>query len=366
MLVMELMMRDYFRLMVGRNRLDCYIQLWEPKTSRSGRPTSPSDASRRPLSRRGLTRKFVFPPSPETSSEQMRAVSRFSSSARRGVFCPATAASAMSCATCVDGLSASLDGQEPPAGANRNAANNSRGSSGCRSRAASTRNMAVSAAPRQCHHPCGGFWVRLPRRGQGPGGSMRLPCGSLRGAQSLGGSRVGPWRCTKLWARSLCAYKDMRRCPVKHFQDFPRIPKTLGRGGTIHSDKTSFNSALGSPQHTAHSPRHRLQIRSCTRAREQRSPRPGPIPSDWRWDSVSGLWNSRRHQGASACPQLPTACGLFGGPRRIQRSDWRNPVAHITEPNVWEIFVDRLMIAMIATNAMNDSHHLLRPARRPA
>lgn len=80
-LVMKLMMRDYFRLMVGRNQSDCYIQLWEPKTSQSGRPFSPSDASHRPLCQRGLTRKFVFPPSPETSSEQMRTVSRFSSSA---------------------------------------------------------------------------------------------------------------------------------------------------------------------------------------------------------------------------------------------------------------------------------------------
>lgn len=80
MLVMKLMMRDYFRLMVGRNQSDCYIQLWKPKTSQSGRPFSPSDASHRPWSRRGLTRKFVFPPSPETSSEQMRTVSRFSSS----------------------------------------------------------------------------------------------------------------------------------------------------------------------------------------------------------------------------------------------------------------------------------------------
>lgn len=71
MLVMKLMMRGYFGLMVGRNRPDCYIQLWESKTSQSGRPFSPSDASHRPLSPRGLTRKFVFPPSPETSSEQM-------------------------------------------------------------------------------------------------------------------------------------------------------------------------------------------------------------------------------------------------------------------------------------------------------
>lgn len=80
LLVMKLMMRDYFRLMVGRNQSDCYIQLWESKTSQSGRPFSPSDASQHPLPRRGLTRKFVFPPSPETSSEQMRTVSRFSSS----------------------------------------------------------------------------------------------------------------------------------------------------------------------------------------------------------------------------------------------------------------------------------------------
>lgn len=71
MLVMKLMMRSYFRLMVGRNQSDCYIQLWETKTSQSGHPFSPSDASHRPLSQRGLTRKFVFPPSPETSSEQM-------------------------------------------------------------------------------------------------------------------------------------------------------------------------------------------------------------------------------------------------------------------------------------------------------
>lgn len=50
MLVMKLMMRSYFRLMVGRNQSDCYIQLWESKTSQSGRPFSPSDASRRLLS----------------------------------------------------------------------------------------------------------------------------------------------------------------------------------------------------------------------------------------------------------------------------------------------------------------------------
>ena len=99
MLVMKLMMRSYFRLMVGRNQSDCYIQFWESKTSQSGRPFSPSDASHRPLSPRGLTRKFVFPPSPETSSEQMSSepFQRFCDACfarrRRRLRCPALRAS---------------------------------------------------------------------------------------------------------------------------------------------------------------------------------------------------------------------------------------------------------------------------------
>lgn len=277
MLVMELMMRDYFRLMVGRNRPDCYIQLWEPKTSRSGRPTSPSDASRRPLSRRGLTRKFVFPPSPETSSEQMRAVSRFSSSARSvlpgdGGVCDVL--------RYVRRRALSLSGRP-------------RASCGSESQCSKQferllwlqitgrvdqEHGGVSRPP-SVPSPMWWLWVRLPRRGQGPGAPCGFHAAPMRGAQSLGGSRVGPWRSTKLWARSLCAYKDMRRCPVKHFQDFPRRPKTLGRGGTIHSDKTSFNSALGSPlaarspQFTAHCTLHTAPVTVCKSgaAREQGS-----------------------------------------------------------------------------------------------
>lgn len=122
----------------------------------------------------------------------------------------------------------------------------------------------------------------------------------MRGAEGLGRSRVGPWRCTKLWARSPCAYKDMRRCPVKHVQDFPRSPKTLG-----HAAQQQNKLHLGTRKST-HSPqpRHRLQIRSCTRASTAAL---ALHPGDWRWDSISGLWNSRRHQGATGCPQ-PAIC----------------------------------------------------------
>lgn len=144
MMMLKLMIINKFRLMVGRKPLDCYIQLWVSKTSQSGRPFSPSDASHHHGSRRGLTRKFVFPPSPETSSEQMRTVSRFSSSARS--VWPGDGGVCDVLRYVRRGLSASLDSQEPPAGANRNAANNLRDSSGCRSRAVLTRNMAVSAA----------------------------------------------------------------------------------------------------------------------------------------------------------------------------------------------------------------------------
>lgn len=172
MLVMKLMMRDYFRLMVGRNLSDCYIQLWESKTSRSGRPFSPSDASHHPLPRRGLTRKFVFPPSLETSSEQMRTVSRFSSSCdecfarrRRRLRCPALRAS----------RALSLNrGPRVSGGANRKPANNLRGSSACRSRAASTGNKEPSAAPRQCRQPCGESGD-APGTGQGPGAPCAVP-----------------------------------------------------------------------------------------------------------------------------------------------------------------------------------------------
>lgn len=295
MLVMKLMMRDYFRLMVGRNLSDCYIQLWESKTSRSGRPFSPSDASHHPLPRRGLTRKFVFPPSPETSSEQMRTVSRFSSSCdecfarrRRRLRCPALRAS----------RALSLNrGPRVSGGANRKPANNLRGSSGCRSRAATTGNKEPSAAPRQCRQPCGesGDGSR-----DGPGAR-----GSMRGAEPLGRSRVGPWRCTKLWARSPCAYKDMRRCPVKHAQDLPRNPKTLGHAAQQQNKlHLGTRKSTHSPQPTAHSP---VTVCKSGAAREP-APLPWPsIPSDWRWDSVSGLWNNRRHQGAAGCPQ-PAIC----------------------------------------------------------
>lgn len=255
MLVMKLMMKDYFRLMVGRNQSDCYIQLWESKTSQSGRPFSPSDAAHRPFLRRGLTRKFVFPPSPETSSEQMRTVSRFSSSAMSVL--PGDGGVCDVLRYVRRGISASLDGQEPPAGANRKPANNLRGSSGCRSRAASTRNKAVSAAPVSAiSHVV--TLVMLPGRARGKG--LHARC------RALGRSRVGAWRCTKLWARSLCAYKDMRRCPVKHFQDFPRSPKTLG-----HAARQQDKLHLGTRKPTrCPQPRHRLQIRSCTRARSRR------------------------------------------------------------------------------------------------
>ena len=93
-----------------------------------------------------------------------------------------------------------------------------------------------------------------------------------------------------------CAYKDMRRCPVKHFQDFPRNPRLLAMP---HSNKTSFISALGNP-HTAHCP---VTVCKSGAAREQGSTALVSIPTDWRRDSVSGLWNSHRHQGAAAYPQ---------------------------------------------------------------
>lgn len=151
------------------------------------------------------------------------------------------------------GISASLDGQEPPAGANRNAANNLRGSSGCRSRPASTRNMALSAAPRQSRHPCG----EAPSRARGQGAPCAVP-------RALAGRGLALGVAPNCGLGRLCAYKDMRRCPVKHFQDFPRNPKTLG-----HAAQQQNKLHLGtrkpshSPQPTAHTPhsprpRHRF------------------------------------------------------------------------------------------------------------
>lgn len=102
----------------------------------------------------------------------------------------------------------------------------------------------------------------------------------------------------------LCAYKDMRRCPVKHFQDFPRNPKTLRHAALGHSNKTSFISALGSPQHSPLAP---SPFAKSGAAREQGFAALTPIPTDWHWDSVSLVWNNRRHPGPAACPQ-PAIC----------------------------------------------------------
>ena len=144
-----------------------------------------------------------------------------------------------------------------------------------------------------------------------------------QGGQGLRARRREPWQVAG-WALvlhqtvgsvGLCTYKDMRCCPVKHFQDFPRSPKTLGPAAQQQN-----KLHLGTRK-----PTRCPTVCKSGAAREQGStPWHPSIPTDWRWDSVSGLWNNRP---ASRGPRGAHSCVLFSGPGRIQRSDWRNPVA---------------------------------------
>lgn len=222
------------------------------------------------------------------------------------------------------GISASLDGQEAPAGANRNAANNLRGSSGCRSRPASTRNMALSAVTHvvrqvrlQGSQPCQGA------RGQG------APCAVPR---ALAGRGLALGVAPNCGLGRLRAYKDMRRCPVKHFQDFPRNPKTLGHAaqqqnklhlGTRKPSHSPQSSTAHGPRPTAHSPQPTAPVTVCKSGavREQGFDALVPVPSDWRWDSVSPLWEDRRHQGPAACPPPAICLAATSHPeKRLARS----------------------------------------------
>lgn len=245
----------------------------------------------------------MFPPSPETSSEQMRTVSRFSSSAmsvlarrRRRLRCPALRAS----------RALSLTGHT----------GRPRASCGSESQCSKQFERLLLPADHGPRRP--GTWRYQPppslpvthvvlvmsvvmcavRSAQCAGcrvqgwcrvGERRLPRGpgargSMHGAEGLGRSRVGPWRCTKLWARSPCAYKDMRRCPVKHFQDLPRVLGLLGLAAQ-QQNKLHLGTRIPTTLPTAPTvptaptaPTAPVTVCKSGAAREPGSPRPGVHP----------------------------------------------------------------------------------------
>ena len=121
----------------------------------------------------------------------------------------------------------------------------------------------------------------------------------------------------------------MRRCPVKHFQDFPRNPKTLGHAAHAAQQQNKLHLGTRKPwaltQPTAHSPQptaySSVTVCKSGATREQGVAALTSIPSDWRWDSVSLLWNSRRHQGPAAYPQPAICLAATSHPeKRLARS----------------------------------------------